>query len=572
MNEVLEQHLARLKAGTVSQLSRGDLPRWIEKNTYVDGKPFSFKHHEYQERIAGDLSQEINIQKPSQIGISELAMRMALGLLSVYPGSFRIGYVFPTASFSSQYSKTRLNPIIQSSPSLRSAVNTSDLDSAEVRTFGPGKELYFKGAASGNSAISTTLDCIFFDEYSFMDQGVAGDYHSRLTHSQHRIKIRLSTPQFPGCPISAAVDASKRWINLCKCNHCNQYFAPEYYEQVRIPGFNGHLDEINADNLKKYKYKQAQLFCPHCGKVPNLMPAHREFVCENPDDDYEATGYKLSPFDAPKIISVPYLIHASTSYENKSKFRQFNLGVPSVNADAGITEEDLDAIGREIAQTPFTSHVMGIDVGMISHFAVGGVDDKGLGVVHYERVPLPKFRERYWALKAQYKISVTCMDMQPYSDLAMSLASEDPNLYACVFVTRIGLDLYNVVTRDADFEGTYGALRQVQMNRNAIFDKFLSDIRDGRVWIAKREDWPLVKSHLMDMKRATATLRNGEFTSQWQKSSKKQDHYHHTIGAYLATAAAMRGVASSQYGQSMGLKTFKLREPKSALVRQGVGW
>jgi hypothetical protein len=70
----------------------------------------------------------------------------------------------------------------------------------------------------------------------------------------------------------------------------------------------------------------------------------------------------------------------------------------------------------------------------------------------------------------------------------------------------------------------------------------------------------MFKSHLTDMKRASATLRNGEFTSMWQKSAKGRDHYHHALG-YLWVAAQMRGLASGAlaHGASMVSK-FKLKQ------------
>jgi hypothetical protein len=76
---------------TISRLGRKDLPEWIEKNTFINGKNLSFKGHEYQRRILLDESPEVVIRKSAQTGISEMSMRMALGLVMVMPGAFRIG-------------------------------------------------------------------------------------------------------------------------------------------------------------------------------------------------------------------------------------------------------------------------------------------------------------------------------------------------------------------------------------------------------------------------------------------------------------------------------------------------
>lgn len=559
MDNTTKQHLSRLRLATTNRYSRTNLSKWVSENTFMNGKPFSYKNHEYQERILNDPSQEINLVKPAQLGISEMSMRMALAMIMTMPDSFSVGYIFPTAGFSQQYMRTRMDPIISGSPILRASSSSEDIDSAAVKTFGVGRQLYARGASSSTSALSTTLDMLILDEFSFMDQQVAGDYTSRLVHSPHKIKVRLSTPTFPSDPIDLAFQASRRWRNFCKCNHCSHYFYPSYYDHVRIPGYSKHLDEVNAENLHTIDYRNAKVICPKCGKVPSLQHEHREWVCENPTENFIATGYKLSPFDAPNIITVPYLLEASTSYAHKSKFRQFNLGEPSLDAESGFNEEELEKAGVDMApgSSPFSTHVMGIDLGLVCHFVVAGVgSDQKFGVVHYERVPLANFRERYAALKAQYRITVVVSDIQPYTELVLSMQAVDANLWGAGFVVKNGLELFDIRKKEADNAAGQIELRELQINRNGGLDRLLSEFRDGNVWIAKAQDWDLYKRHLQDMKRVSASLRNGEFHSIWQKSARKAEHYHFaTLYCYVATL--LRGVASSSSGSFAGVSTFR---------------
>lgn len=566
MHPVARHHLQRIRSATVSKLGRRDLARWIEQNTTINGKNFSFVGHEYQERILSDESIEIIIRKSAQTGISEMSMRMALALVMIMPGAFRVGYTFPTASFAANYAKTRFAAIVQGSPVLKAAMSSDDIDSADTKTFGLGKEIYFKGAATGNAAISTTLDMLIHDEVSFSDQEILGDYHSRLIHSAYKWKVKLSTPTFPGDPIDEAFKASRRNWNFCKCNHCGHRFLPDYYDHVHIPGFDRHLDEITRENLHTIRYKEAKLLCPECFKPADLSPANREWVCENPTDNYIAAGYQVQPFDAPTVVTLPDLIIASTSYANKSKFKQFSLGKPAEDAESGLTDEDLNKAGTELVTSPFTTHQMGIDLGLICHFTIGSFDSEGrLGIVYRERVPLARFRERYWALKAEYRVTIVVSDIQPYTDLIMGLSAEDPNLYGASYVTRNGLDLFDVRVKEDDPEAALVGVKQVHVNRNAMFDHILAEFRAGRVWVNKSGDWELFKAHMQDMKRAAATLRNGEFTSQWQKSSKGQDHYHHST-LYLTVAAMMRGIAT--HGLLTGLTPVGKFKMKTKAIGQ----
>ena len=572
MNETAKQHISRIRGATVSKLGRKDIARWIEENTSINMRPFSFKGHEYQHRILQDESPEVVIRKSAQTGISEMSMRMALGLIMVMPGSFRVGYTFPTATFAQGYSKSRLNPIIQGSDALKAAINSEDLSSSEIRTFGPGKELYFKGSATGNAAISTTLDLLIHDELSFSDQDVIGDYWSRVLHSMYQWKISLSTPTFVNDPIDQAFKNSRRHWNFCRCEHCNERFLPEYYRDVMVPGFGkgDALNQITSHNIHTIRYKEAVLLCPKCGRATSLMPEFREWVLENGDEAHVAAGYQVQPFDAPTIVTLPSLVMASTKYATKTKFKQFSLGLPATDAENGLTEEDIDRIAVELAQSPYPTHVMGIDLGMTCHFLVGSVGaDHKLGVVHMERVPLAKFRERYFALKAQHRISITVSDLQPYTDLIMGLCEEDPNLYGASYVSRQGLEVFDIRQRDENALEAIGHLRQVSVNRNAVFDKVLSEIREDRVWVRKTQEFEVFRAHLQDMKRATATLRNGEFMSQWTKSVGGNDHYHHAFG-YLWVASQMRGIASSSVaGLGAPVSKFKLK-PAVALTPQEI--
>jgi len=559
MDEIAKHHLDRLRLATTHKHVRTELSTWITDNTFINGKNYSYKDHEYQKRIVDDPSKELVYFKAAQLGLSEISLRMALGLVMTTHGGLSLAYVFPTAGFASQYSQTRFQPIINSSPLLRASMTTEDIDGAAVKTFGPNRTIFFKGAGIGTtSAISVALDAIIFDELDFSSQDIVGDYTSRLIHSKHKMKIKLSTPTFEGGPISTAFQQSRRWRNYCKCSHCSEVFYPEYYSMVRVPGWSKHLDEITSENLHLVDYKNANLHCPHCGKVPSLQPEFRFWDCENPSEDHIATGYKITPFDAPNVISIPYLIEASTSYSNKASFRNYSLGECASSQENGLTLEELEAAAIEMVDSPFSTHTMGIDLGNVSHFVVGGVNSEGRAiVVHYEKVPLNRFRERYFDLKAQYRVTVVCSDIQPFTDLVMSLSMDDPNLFACQYVTRSGLELFEVRQREPDMDKATGPLRQVAVNRTAIFDKLMVETREGRLLFKRTQEWLSFRAHATDMKRAQSQVRNGEFVSNWVKSNKGVDHYWHAT-AYFLISSQMRGLAAGT-SPLPTLRTFKLK-------------
>lgn len=571
MDEIAKRHLQRLRMATVGKLTRKDLARWVETETFINGKPYSFKNHEFQERILSDESQITVTRKCSQVGLSETSLRMALGLVSIMQ-NFSLIYVFPTASFAKLYVKTRLDPIINGSPFLRSAVRSSDsgADSAEVKQLGSGGFLYFRGASSDTAAISVAADAIIFDEYDFADQEIAGQFQSRLTHSPHKIRAYLSTPSVPGGPIDAAFQDSRKHWNFVKCHRCGHQFCPSYLDHVKIPGYDDELRRITKSKLAHVRYKEAVLLCPHCGKIPSLQPEHREWVIENPTENHLATGYQVQPFDAPNVIDIPYLVQASTGYARWADFINFGLGLPAEDAESGITPEDVDKATIEMDSSPFTTHVIGGDMGLICRLFVAGVTPEGVMIiVHTEQIPIGDFRKRYAELVTQFRVTAKVLDAQPYVETLLNLQQTDRNLWAGYFVTKKGIAVYDTVTREENAREGKTALHQISINKHAALDVLLEELRSGKILIRKTKDFEDIKTQLTASKRSQKVTDDGK-VSVWNKPSNGDDHFHFAM-LYVFLAAQLRGAAQNGNLFVPMVSTFKQVSPDQKKQGTGLG-
>ncbi len=562
-DELWTRHLQRIRMATSGKLTRRDLAKWVETETFINGKPYSFLHHEFQERILSDDSQIVVIRKCSQVGMSETSLRLALGLVSIMQ-NFSLIYVFPTASFAALYVKTRLNPIINGSPFLRSAVRNSDgADSAEVKQLGQGGFLYFRGASSDTAAISVAADAIIYDEYDFADQAIAGQFQSRLTHSPHKIRSYLSTPSVPGGPIDAAFQDSRRHWNMVRCHHCGHRFCPSYLDHVKIPGYDDELRRITKAILAKIRWQEAVLLCPHCGRVPSLQHEHREWVVENSLEKHLAAGYQVQPFDAPNVIPIPYLIEQSTGYKRWADFMNFGLGLPAEDADSGITPQDVDGALIEMDTTPFATHVIGADMGLICRLFVAGITPLDeLIIVHTEQIPIGDFRRRYGELARQYRVTSKVLDAQPYVETLLNLQQTDRNLFAAYFVTKKGIAVYDTVSREENEKEGKTALRQISVNKHAALDVLLEELRAGKIKIRKTQDLPDIKAHLIASKRSKKVTEDGQL-SVWNKPSNGDDHFHYAL-LYTWLAAQIRVAAARGFGMPPMVAKFKLKGPGSA--------
>lgn len=549
---LVSQHLARLRIAGTKAPTRSTLARWIAENTYLGGRRFSFKGHEYQRRIVESTAISRVIRKCSQVGVSEILIREVLALIQTTPGGLKAAYVFPSAGFAAKYSQARIDPVIASSPALSQAVDKADIERRDVKTFGSAdKILHLKGATGATAAISDPLDAIYFDEYSFMDQTTAGDYQSRLTHSPLKWTTRFSTPTVPHDPICAAFDASRRHFLFARCNHCNHQFIPDYYEHVHLPGWSESLAEITQESLKSVDPAKAVLLCPNCGRPPDLSPAYREWVVENEAEDYPTEGFQVSPFDAPSFITPGDLIVASTRYRTKAKFQQFSLGKPDEDKTNGLSLEEVDTFGAFMPQPPPGPRFIGFDQGTTCHVVVGALGTDGiLRAFHFERVSLGKFPERLAQLRAEYStgdgsVGLMVGDSQPNISLALQLLALHRGFFPAAFTLHTGLATCSVGKTDT-------LQRVVDVNRTVALDRLLLDLREGRILLAKGPEWDLLTRHLTSLKRIEEPAKDGTLQAKWVKTNG-EDHYHFAL-LYLTIAVAIRALTP----RALPLSSFKM--------------
>lgn len=556
LDTTTKTHLERLKNQTINKFSIDEIPAWIEANTTLMGQPFSFLNHEYQKRILSDVSSDVVIRKCSQVGLTEASLRQALALCALQP-YYTVIMTMPTSSFAANVMTTRVDPIIDNSRYLKELID-KETNNSRVKQLG-NSFFYMNGSASGNAPISIPADHLIHDEIDFSDLGIIEQYQSRLTHSPYKRKTKLSTPTQPGFGIDREFRESRRHFNMVKCNHCNHYFIPDYYEHVVIPGFTGDLQEINKNNLPTVRWQEAYLACPKCGKEPSLQIEHREWVCENPDENYVAVGYQVSPFDAPNIITPSYLIEASTKYDRRSQFINFNLGLPVEDSESSLLTSEL----RNAIIPPHTlksaSYVMGIDMGTTCHVVIMAcVPDGTLIIVHCEEVHHTRIVERRVELAKRYWPRMTVVDALPYTETVYRMQGQDPNLFAAFYVERNSIETHKVVDKEEEKEKAQVDLRQVNINRNKAFDALMNCLRQGFLKKISDDTDEAWITQLQDMKRIEKFTGNNELEHVWSKSREGNDHYHHAT-LYAKTAAEMLGVSHFRPMRLPVLTTFKNR-------------
>ena len=555
---MFEDHIRFLEDGLSNRYNLFNLADWISQYTFLDGKRFSFKNHEYQKDIISNPAQTLYVNKCAQVGLSEIFARWALAVAGTQE-NFTLIWTFPSASDAERFTKARLDPAIAASHALSKRVS-KNINSTELKQFGANTFIYIRGTLSDTAGLSVPADILIHDELDRSDLGNVSAYVSRLQHKTTKVRRLFSTPTVRGYGIDAECKTARRYRQIWKCSHCNHYFLPDYEQHVHVPGWDKPLKEINRYNIKDIAWQDAVLLCPECKEQPSSSLKYRQWVIENKEDAYDAAAYFVAPFCAPNVISIPYLVKSSTDYNSWSEFVNQALGLTSEDSKEALTMADLE---KACIQGDFRSsdlHVLGADMGLICHLTVAKVKDDNFIIVHREKVSYVDFEARRRQLCSEYKVVCSVHDAFPYTDLVQLITKFDPNAYGAVYVTKASTETHTIKLQEENPQEGKLNLRAVHINRDISFDALMWQFKSGKVVAGNcDEEWC---NHLLDMKRIQKFDKHGGIVYKWEKT-KGIDHWHHST-LYAFIASKMRGLVSWVTPNSVPLVTaFRLphKEP-----------
>lgn len=544
------ESLSRIKAAVRAVYGLANLDTWIAEHTFLYDKPFSFKGYEFQIPIIRDTANKSIILKPAQIGLSELAYRWAVASCCVV-NDFTCIYVFPSSTDAERNNKTRINPMIAESPELKRLIDPN-MDNSELKKFGRNSYLMFRGTKSSTAALSTPANALIVDEYDKCNIDVATTYISRLQNRPHKIQKIFSTPTVEKYGVSKETQTATRMMHFATCAHCNHRFLPDYFEHVKIPGWEASLEDITKSNLNKVRWREAKLICPGCGRDPDLHHSRMEYVAENANENHDANAWFVSPFSAHTIISPSYLVQVSTQYSRYSEFKNQSLGRTAEEKNESILESDIDIAQRftDLQSSEFC--VAGSDLGISCRIVIGRIASDGtMVIVHRERIHYTMFEERTSQLCAQYRVVLHVMDSMPYTDLVTRICKKRIHHYGAIFDSSKSPQTFVLDNRTEDQKKGKMELNLVKVNRTPALDALLGVIKEGSWAIQSSDQNDIYKAEMLSLKRVQRFTKDGELEYVWEKTDE-QDHYHFaTLYFYIATQ--MRGMVGGLGSTSVGI-------------------
>ncbi len=546
LSKRLETFLDRVRVAADKSLAMQHLSRWMTRNLTLAGRPYTFKYHEAHEEIASDQHPSKCVKKCSQVGLTELSLRIAAAIAAVTRS--RIIYIFPSARFAEKVSADRFTPIIKEAPAL-SVIQHDDVKSAAMRKLG-NTTIYFQGASGTTQAISIPATHLFIDEEDFCDPVVLGQFNARLRHAEEDpetglrgVRQRFSTPTIPNYGISKHFDNSDQKYYMVKCSGCNTRQVPDYYSDYVIPGYDGELRVFDKTDLNNPKYLvgEAYVKCQKCGKdlwQDLIDPERRCWVAKYPERRF-LSGYQMSPIDVPHYNKVPAIIRQLEDYTLQDH-RNFVLGKDHEDANNSFLTSVFDNRTDAYVVTPEEAEfltikptVMGVDIGKTSHILIGKKPDyasKELHIIFAIQISVKEgtLAQQIQKLIDAYGPEVVVLDAGPDFTTPQKLIED--NRYGQI----LGCEYYRSVPgayTNIDVKADDGI---VKADRSKTLSDTMKRHNKGDIhYPAKCEEVNEIRDHLKATKKITTLTEMGEVVS-FPKTGQP-DHYAHALN-YLCIA------------------------------------
>jgi len=342
-------------------------------------EPFSTRFHPWMNSMLDSKASFNYVMKGTQLGISELALLIALFTVAVRKTNAL--YVLPTTIIAGNFSKGRISPAVRQSPNLK-GLFVNDVDSVLLKQTAEGINLYITGAKGDANLREKPASVLILDEVDVMNELQIGEAIERLSGHIHKIVWGLSTPGVPGMGIHKLFMTGTQEYFYFKCPCCSRLTTLVWPDCMEIAG----------DSIFDPRVKESYLKCKECqGKLlhetkPEWLSS-AIWVPRNKESDTDRRSFQISQMFSytmqPWEIVTKHFEAQSSDIAEQQLWND-KLGLPFVGEGSQATDEMInDAMkrgGHSIHDTrPATKDdaftTLGIDTGKICWYVVVDWED-----------------------------------------------------------------------------------------------------------------------------------------------------------------------------------------------------
>lgn len=553
-NQLLKQSLTRIT--TAIQPQQDVIKDFVTQKTFLHGRPFTTKHHHYQELLMQELVDpdvQFVCYKVAQAGASEVIYRILLAYCANIPG-FTTALLLPSLIQTSEVIKLRISGIISESPTLKALINKK-IDSSSVKAFVNGSVLYgLSGSGTSKSTtISRPLRCIVADELQYINMKTLSSMSARQRAQEHKSTIYFSSPRYSDSDIDSEIKLCGHiWEAELKCNRCNHTFFPSFYDDVRLKGFSDPINSLSIQKVSSLDLDLADswLECPRCHRPIPYGHPHTNWVNTATTPNLPKRGMKIGPFDLPHTVTIQDLLTDMVRMDDRNEFNCQMLAIPISSAENAL---DITQIKLE-NHDPGSLNVMGLDIGKMSCACVGSITEGRLYIHHVEFIPLKNLRDRVRELYKEHRVVGMVADLMPYTEVTAHFVNTLQNTWACVYNNSLSaakkLELFTLKIKEDE---AIGNIQVINCNQTVTFDFLADQLMNGLISYKSSPMDATILNQLSVMSRqrdySAGRIEDGaEITYRWRKpnrSGKIDDHVHHST-CYCLLASKL--LSKSRYG------------------------
>jgi len=430
------------------------------------------------------------------MGLTSKAM-LKVAYRARYEGYRGILYLFPSKSDVTDFSKGRIDPLIDENPDTIGKW-IRDTDAANIKRIW-NAFLYLRGMKSRIGLKSVPADLIIFDELDEAPQNAVDMAMERMAHSEYKEVWKLSNPTLPDYGIDKAFQGTDQRYWLLKCQVCGESTCLE-------DTFPDCLLEIGERVIRA---------CFRCKS--KLNPAIGEWVAKKPSIT-DKRGYHYSQLFS-QFVDPAQILHIFRTTTNLTDFYNLKIGVGYVEAENRLSiQEVLSLCGNEgIGSEDPGPCFMGVDQGADLHVVIGKKARQKAGkLIHLE---VYKNWEELDRLMKNFHVSRCVVDALPETRNARAFAER--------FKGRVFLNYYNEHQK-----GSYAWNEKeliVSCNRTESLDASHNEIMNGQIILPK--ECEIVREFAQHLHNVAKKLEEDEETGSKRYVYVKlgPDHFRHAF-------------------------------------------
>lgn len=512
-----------------------DACRWACKRRYqqFDGElePYSVKRYPYLRAIYNSRAPWNYIMKGAQMGLTELAVNIALFVLVKLQHS--VMYVLPTGEGVEEFSRARVMVAVKQSAWLLSKIDPT------VRIYQCGAfTLYMRGAKKDHNLKSVPVQSMILDEVDEIKEHAVQLAFERLSGQDDGYLLMLSTPTYPGIGIDAKIQESTQNHYFFGCPSCSRTIELLYPESFVLCG----------DRASDPRTEESHWRCHECKRKigdkekVDLFNASGKWIATNSKASPQHQGWWIHQGYSPRVTAYKFAIavhNSRLSIDANREFHNSKLALPHSEEGAQIGDKHItECYGQHALADAFKFRdkeirILGNDPGDRHYWAVcaysfdpsldGDINDRTRSrLIGYGWLPERTAFGELWTIARDYGVRFAAMDIGGDPRGSRAFTRRCRGLAMPVrYVT--GRPARDIIVADED-----GDCPVANVDRHAWLTATFNRIFE------KRQSFPLdldpqFREHLKAQVRRTRVNDAGIRIREYVRPENKEDHWAHAL-------------------------------------------